>query len=143
VFSAGNYKFIPEVTGFFEASYLNRTSDQQLAATPFASAAPISKDSIYNPYGYTVFGYNRRLLEFGPRRFLQNVDTFRIVGGVQGAIPEDSPALKNFKWELSYNYGRTTSTNSTQGNLILSRLRNALGPSFVDGNGNPTCGTPT
>jgi iron complex outermembrane receptor protein len=143
VFSAGNYKFVPEITGFFEASYLNRTSDQQLAATPFASAAPISKDSIYNPYGYTVFGYNRRLLEFGPRKFLQNVDTFRMVGGVHGAIPEDAPALKNFKWELSYNYGRTTSTNSTQGNLILSRLRNALGPSFVDGNGTPVCGTPT
>src|SRR5258706_4648376 len=57
---------------FFEASYLNRTSDQQLAPTPFASAAPIDKDSIYNPYGATVFGYNRRLEEFGPRKFLRS-----------------------------------------------------------------------
>jgi len=141
VYSAGTYKLRPEVSGFFEASYLNRTSDQQLAPTPFASAAPISKDSIYNPYGATVFGYNRRLEEFGPRRFLQNIDTFRIVGGFQGAVPEDAPALKNFKWELSYNYGRTDGISQSQGNLILGRLTNALGPSFIDGNGVPTCGT--
>ncbi|HET7500888.1 MAG TPA: TonB-dependent receptor plug domain-containing protein, partial [Kofleriaceae bacterium] len=143
VYSAGTYRLMPHASSFFEASYLNRTSDQQLAPTPFASAAPIDKNSIYNPYGATVFGYNRRLEEFGPRKFLQGIDTFRIVGGFQGAIPEDAPALKNFKWELSYNYGRTTATNSSQGNLILSRLRNALGPSFVDGSGKPTCGTPT
>jgi iron complex outermembrane recepter protein len=143
VYSAGNYKFRPEIAGFFEASYLNRTSDQELAPTPFASAAPISADSIYNPYGATVFGYNRRLLEFGPRNFAQNVDTFRIVGGFNGAIPEDAPAFGNFKWEVSYNYGRTTGIEKSVGNLILSRTAETLGPSFIDGNGIPTCGTPT
>ena len=143
VYSAGTYKLRPEITTFFEASYLNRTSDQQLAPTPFASAAPISVDSIYNPYGATVFGYNRRLLEFGPRQFLQTIDTFRIVGGFQGVVPEDAPVGGNFKWEVSYNYGRTTGTEKNVGNLILSRTAEALGPSFVDGNGLPTCGTPT
>src|SRR5262245_1573468 len=97
---------------------------------------------MYNPYGATVFGYNRRLLEFGPRQFLQNIDTFRIVGGFQGVIPEDAPVGGNFKWEVSYNYGRTTGTEKNVGNLILSRTAEALGPSFVDGNGVPTCGTP-
>jgi iron complex outermembrane receptor protein len=143
VYSAGTYKLVPEAAAFFEASYLNRTSDQQLAPEPFASAARISKDSIYNPYGGDVLGYNRRLEEFGPRKSLQNVDTFRIVSGLQGTLPEDAPALKNWKWEASYNYGRTDATQRNEGNLIKSRLSNALGPSFVDGSGVPTCGTPT
>ena len=143
VYSAGTYKIIPEVSGFFEASYLNRTSDQQLAPEPFAAAATISKDSIYNPFGGDVLSYRRRLEEFGPRRSLQSVDTFRIVGGFQGAVPEDAPAFKNWKWELSYNYGRTDAIQKGEGNLILSHLEDAIGPSFIDGNNNPTCGTPT
>jgi iron complex outermembrane receptor protein len=143
VYSAGTYKLRPEISTFFEAQYLNRISDQQLAPEPFANHAPISRDSIYNDVGYTIAGYQRRLEEFGPRRSLQNIDTFRIVSGFQGQIPEDAPVMKNFKWELSYNYGRTTSTNRGEGNLIVSRLRNALGPSFVDASGQPRCGTPT
>ena len=49
VYSAGTYKLVPNASTFFEASYLNRTSDQELAPTPFISAATISKDSMYNP----------------------------------------------------------------------------------------------
>jgi iron complex outermembrane recepter protein len=143
VYSAGTYKLRPEISTFFEAQYLNRISDQQLAPEPFVDHAMISKDSMYNDFGVNIVGYQRRLEEFGPRRSLQNIDTFRLVGGFQGQIPEDAPVLKNFKWELSYNYGRTTSTNRGEGNLIVSRLENALGPSFVDATGTPTCGTPT
>ncbi|HMG55199.1 MAG TPA: TonB-dependent receptor plug domain-containing protein, partial [Kofleriaceae bacterium] len=84
VYSAGTYKLMPEVSTFFEASYLNRTSDQQLAPEPFSNQATISKDSIYNNIGGDVIGYQRRLEEFGPRRSLQTIDTFRIVGGFQG-----------------------------------------------------------
>jgi iron complex outermembrane recepter protein len=143
VYSAGTYKLRPEVSTFFEAQYLNRISDQQLAPEPFTNQATISKDSIYNDLNMDVVGYARRLEEFGPRRSLQTIDTFRLVGGFQGAIPEDAPVLKNFKWELSYNYGRTTATNRNEGNLIRSRLGTALGPSFVDANGVARCGTPT
>lgn len=142
VYSAGTYKLLPEVSTFFEASYLNRTSDQQLAPEPFAEAATISKDSIYNKLGGDVVQYRRRLEEFGPRRSLQNVDTFRIVAGVQGSVPDDAAALRNWKWELSYNYGRTDAILKGEGNLILSHLTQALGPSFIDGvTGKPTCGT--
>jgi hypothetical protein len=67
VYSSGTYNLIPHLSTFFEASYLNRTSDQQLAATPFSAAAPISKDSMYNHLGGDVLDYQRRLEEFGPR----------------------------------------------------------------------------
>jgi outer membrane receptor protein involved in Fe transport len=144
VYSSGTYKFTPAVGTFFEASYLNRTSDQQLAPEPLTLGGGtfVSRDSIYNPIDGDVLGYNRRLEEFGPRRSLQNVDTFRLVGGLQGTLPEDAGALKNWKWELSYNFGRTAATQQNEGNLILSHVANAIGPSFLDGNGVPTCGTP-
>jgi len=139
VYSAGTYKVLPSVSTFFEASYLNRTSDQQLAPTPFASgAATVSKDSMYNPLRADVPDYQRRLEEYGPRRSLQSIDTFRIVAGAQGAIPEDAPAFQNWKWELSYNYGHSGALNRSEGNLIKSRLATALGPSMSvkDASGN-------
>ncbi|HMG54038.1 MAG TPA: TonB-dependent receptor, partial [Kofleriaceae bacterium] len=48
-----------------------------------------------------------------------------------------------WKWELSYNYGRTDATQRIEGEYITSRLRNAIGPSFIDPSNGPTCGTPS
>jgi iron complex outermembrane recepter protein len=143
LFSTGAYKITENVRAFFEGSYINRKSDQRLAPEPFISAAPISAQSVYNPLGVGVLGYNRRLAEYGPRRSIQNVDTFRMVAGLDGTIPESIPGLADWKWELSYNFGRTQATQENRGNLIRSRLRSALGPSFLDANGVARCGTPT
>jgi iron complex outermembrane recepter protein len=147
LFTAGSYKLSAKTRVFFEGSYLNRTSDQQLAPEPFFSYATISGQSIYNRLGAPgdrpdILGFSRRLVEFGPRRSLESIDTFRVVGGVDGRLPETLPIGKNWKWELSFNYGRTNGILTSGGNLILSRLQNALGPSFVDGNGVARCGTP-
>jgi outer membrane receptor protein involved in Fe transport len=145
VYSSGTYKLRPEVSSFFEATYLNRISDQQLAPEllVLGGGTFVSSKNIYNPFHGDVLTYDRRLEEFGPRRSMQNVDTFRIVGGLQGSVPEDAPALRNWKWELSYNYGRIDATQQSSGNLILSHLANAIGPSFINGNGKPRCGTPS
>src|SRR6185503_16748304 len=143
LYSAGSYKVRPEISTFFEGSYMNRKSDQQLAPEPFSNAVPISKSSIYNPTGGDILGYQRRLDEFGPRRSSQSINTFRLVGGFKGKVPEDVEVFKNFKWELSYNFGRNDADTTRVGNLIKSRLANALGPSFINAAGAPTCGTPT
>ncbi|HWU87854.1 MAG TPA: TonB-dependent receptor [Kofleriaceae bacterium] len=142
VFGAGHYDLTKDTKVFFEGVYLNRQSDQRLAPEPFIAATPISGQSIYNNTGGDVYDYRRRLNEFGPRKSFQNIDTFRLVTGISGKVDADAPALKNWKWELSYNYGHTTGLERNQGNLILSRLSNALGPSFTDANGVPHCGTP-
>jgi outer membrane receptor protein involved in Fe transport len=139
VYSAGTYKLLPYASMFFEALYLDRTSAQQIGPTAFMAATPISKDSMYNPLGADVLDYSRRLTEFGPRQTLQDVDTFRIVGGFQGAVPDDAPALHGWKWELSYNYGHTNSIVQALGSLIKSRLAQALGPSMPGAGGKPIC----
>jgi iron complex outermembrane recepter protein len=140
-YTAGNYTIAPHVKGFFEASFLHRTSDQQLASEPLVTSlfgASISRDSIYNPFGGDVLSYNRRLEELGPRRFLQSADTMRAVVGMRG----EGASPDSWKWELSYNYGRTDATQKTEGQVVLSHLLNAIGPSFLSPFGGPTCGTP-
>jgi outer membrane receptor protein involved in Fe transport len=142
LFTTGTYKLASHSSAFFEGSYANRKSAQQLAADSFNNSAPISKDSMYNTLGGTVLGYQRRLDELGPRRSEQNVQAFRIVGGLQGTLPEEIGLLKRFKWEVSYNYGRSEADQVSTGNLIRSRLAAAVGPSFMSATGVPTCGTP-
>jgi len=146
LFGTGSYELSKNTQAFFEAQFNSRKSQQQLAEEPVALAqfgVAISKDSIYNPFGADVTDYNRRLVEFGPRQASQDVDTTRLVVGVKGALDEDLPVVGNWHWEASYNYGRSTATQTGTGDLILSHLQNALGPSFVDPAKGPQCGTPT
>jgi outer membrane receptor protein involved in Fe transport len=145
LFSNGSYELAKNTQAFYEASYNNRTSTQQLAEEPLVLqniGVTLSKDSIGNPFGSDITAYRRRLTEFGPRTANQNVDTSRVVVGLKGSLDEELPVVKNWKWETSYNYGRNTSTQTLHGDLIVSRVANALGPSFTDVTGDH-CGTPS
>ena len=135
LFSNGHYEVAKGIDAFYEAQYNSRKSEQQLAEEPISTAtaaAPISADSYFNPFHQTVADYSRRLVEFGTRNAKQDVDTVRLVAGLRGTLPDELPVVHNWKWEASYNYGRSTSTDTTTGDLILSHLRAALGPSFLD-----------
>ncbi|HTE52830.1 MAG TPA: TonB-dependent receptor [Kofleriaceae bacterium] len=142
VFSNGNYKFHDNVRGFFEASYLNRQSDQQLAPEPLVTAREgilIAADNVYNPYGRAFEEIRKRMVETGPRTTRQDIDTFRVVTGVDGALP--GAFLDGWRYELSYNFGRTVGTVENGGNLIRPNVGEALGPSYIDGDGVARCGT--
>ena len=142
LFSNGSYELPNHTQAFYEASLDSRTSAQQLAEQPLFTSEigdglVISKDSLYNPFGVDVADYDRRLTEFGPRTANQDVETSRVVVGLRGHIPRDTPLVKNWTWEGSYDYGRSTSTNTLRGDLIVSHLASALGPST-----GAHCGTP-
>jgi outer membrane receptor protein involved in Fe transport len=146
LFSNGHYDITKNVHVFFEGQFNSRSSEQQLAEEPVdlgLFGTPISAQNAYNPFGADVLDYRRRLFEFGPRTFKQNVNTTRMVVGLNGNTPEDLPALNGWKWEASYNYGRNESTQASHGDLILSHLAAALGPSFMDGPNGLKCGTST
>ncbi len=142
VFGAGSYALTDDLRVFFEGTFHNRKSEQRLAATPLFTATEglvIDRDNVYNPLGATIFDYHRRLVEFGPRRRSQDVDTLRLVAGLEGALP----TLRDWTWELSFNFGRTLATRRDLGQLVVSRMANALGPSYLDASGVARCGTPT
>ncbi len=145
LFSTGDYRLGNSSRGYFEASYVNRQSDQRIAPEPLVSTSAgvtLSRDSIYNPFDRDFQVFQRRLLEFGPRAFHQDIDTFRVVGGFDGTLPDTAGPLAGWFWDASLNYGRTQGTNVTQGDLRTPNLQRALGPSFRDASGVPHCGTP-
>ena len=140
LFSVGDTRLGSAARAYFEGSYVNRQSGQTLAPVPVLlgqEGVTVSANSIYNPFGIALGDVRRRMLEFGTRDFRQDIDTFRVVAGVDGALPEET-VLKGWYWDVSFNYGRTVASNTRRGNLYDPALADALGPSMLV-NGVPTC----
>jgi outer membrane receptor protein involved in Fe transport len=149
LYSLGDIRLGDGARAYFEATYVNRQSKRQLAPEPLiigpggvtdpgGNLVVISKDNYYNPFGKDFASSSRRLEEFGPRIQTDDLDTFRIVSGLDGTLPEGLGPLSGWFWDASFNYGRTYGTFSLQGNLQNSRVQAALGPSAVI-DGTPVC----
>ena len=144
MWAQGNYKLHDNVKVYFESNYTKRRSSQLLAPTPLftiSEGITVTADNYYNPFGRDFIDIRRRMVEQGNRFFSQDIDTFRVVGGLKGKLPESTP-LKNWRWDMHYNFGRTSGININEGRFIRSRVINAIGPSFVDTDGSIRCGTP-
>jgi iron complex outermembrane receptor protein len=142
-FAAGDYQLGDRLRAFAEAGYVNRRSEQQLASEPLFTATEgvvVATDNLYNPFGRDFFDVRRRVVEAGNRRSEQEVETMRLVLGLDGELPLGSAGT--WRWQASYGYGATDSTQTHHGNLRRDRLAGAVGPSFIDAQGRPRCGTP-
>jgi iron complex outermembrane receptor protein len=144
--AAGSLRLSVNTDAFFEASYVNRQSAQQLSAQTLLTldeGVTFDARNVYNPFGRPFRDVRRRLSEFGSRHFTQDLTTFRVVTGLEGGFTSDFGPLDGFTWELASNFGRTQGIDTRQGLVQRSRLAAALGPSFIDPvSGQPTCGTP-
>lgn len=123
-FLSGTYEFAPDADGFFEVSYTNRRSDQKLAPTPLftiGEGLSVSSTNIYNEFGRDFYDVRRRFVEAGNRNFLQDINTYRIVLGMEFPI-------SGFDADVSYSYGRSEGTSINEGQFVRSHLLHALGP---------------
>jgi outer membrane receptor protein involved in Fe transport len=139
-YSAGDTRY-RLVRGYYELSYVQRNSQQNAAPMPLNPGdynITFSKDNMYNPLGVDLPFVGRRLVEFGRREYRQDLNTFRVVGGVDGTLPDDLGPLRGWYWDASVNYGRTSGTFFTSGALRNSKVADAVGPSMLV-NGVPTC----
>jgi len=150
VFSAGDTLLGP-ARGFYEMSFVQNSTSQNAAPMPLNpgdytlpnSDVPISvsAQSMYNPFGVDLPFAGRRLVEFGNRTYSQKLETFRVVTGLDGTLPDAFGALRGWAWDAALNYGRSGGAFTTTGAIRNSRIADAVGPSFLR-NGTPVCGNP-
>ncbi|MDZ7684496.1 MAG: TonB-dependent receptor plug domain-containing protein [Gammaproteobacteria bacterium] len=138
IFSEWRYGFSQKLNVFSEILFHDRDSRTQLAPLPFFTTREtdvvVSADNVYNPFGERLTDVRRRLVEAGPRQFVQDNQAWRVAVGAHGL-------LAGWFWDVSMVRGRNVTDQSQMGDLLDSRLRDALGPSFVDVDGNAVCGT--
>ncbi|KQZ55994.1 TonB-dependent receptor [Lysobacter sp. Root559] len=144
LFAQGTFDITDSLTFRVETLYNQRLSEQLLAAMP-VTGLTLSKDSIYNPTKGTagardLISVSRRFQESGGRSFNQDVKNFHFYGGLEGYF---NFGERTFDWDVGYRYDRSDENTITYGLFNLANLRNAYGPSFVDGGGVARCGTPT
>lgn len=142
-YSVGDVALGGRARAYYEASFVHRQSERKLAPEPLFTllkGVVVSKDNHYNPFGVDVVDVRRRMVEFPNRIFADDVNSFRIVAGVDGTLPDAFGALRGFFWDVSLNFGRIQNSSYNQGLLHDTKLKDALGPSWVDSNGTPHCG---
>jgi outer membrane receptor protein involved in Fe transport len=144
LYSRAVYEQSEQIRGYIEAFYTNRTSSQRLAPTALLIAfegIEVAADNYYNPFGRPFADVRRRMVEAGPRLARQSSHTLQLFLGIEGDVPDDAPFLKGWRWDLSYGHGQNRTISMLEGNLVRSRLRNALGPSHMGPDGSARCGT--
>jgi len=149
VYSSGDTRF-SGVRGYYEASYVQRNSQQNAAPMPLnpgdytigGGSIPIavSTSNLYNPFGVEPTFAGRRLVEFGHREYKEDLGTFRVVTGLDGTLPEPFGPLRGWYWDVSLNYGRSSGSFTTAGAIRNSRIADSVGPSFKLPSGQAVCG---
>lgn len=141
-----HYDFSENTRIFFEGSYSNTETNSALEPFPLASddifttgsgGLPLryensSGNLISNPYlpapiiqaananGVDNIFFTRRLAEFGGRGASNERETFRTVLGLEGEF------ANGLNWDISFNYGQTTQSQVSQGQVDIRAFRQAL-----------------
>lgn len=151
-FAHAGYDLHEDAQIYFEGRFSGRESAQLLAPVPFdtsfdpgfpvddgagGTVPGISASNAFNPFDQDVIRVRRRIVE-GERRFEQNIKQFQTVIGLRGNVP----FAPDWTYDANLNYGERDRTDIDSGQLIGARLRQAMGPSFFDDDGNAVCGTP-
>lgn len=118
----GNLAWSENVTLFGELMYTHRESDQ--LATPGSLGIyrdiNIAADHPTNPTGQDLLLQRRRLMEAGVREFFQEVDTARMVLGVEGQLGD------RWNWSTAFNFGRNTGIDGSTNVANLDRVDQTL-----------------
>ena len=154
IFGQATHTLTPDLDVYARALYNNRKSTNQAAPTPLFIGSEAGNGNLldtigvdvtnpYNPYGVTIPAdgafLTRRPLEGGPRIFNQDVDTWYLGAGVDGNFAAWD---REFYWDVNSAWSRNTAHQMKFGDYNSRRLKDALGPAFLDADGTYKCGTP-
>lgn len=170
----GRYEIVDNVRAILEGTYANTSSSRQIE--PFAlgsdnifpasgglvpietlvGGVPVLNPLVPGPIaaaavdedgdGLRDIAFARRLNEFGTRSGRTSRDFFRLVVGLEGEFG----AEEQFRWDLSYVYGRTSESQRSTGQVNVLNFASALQgiPDVDDVNNNGrtddvVCASPT
>ena len=147
LFSNGDYHLADSARAYVQASFVNRQSSYLIAPEPLDIAGlgiKLDKANAFNPFGVDVVPVRKRLVSAVGRSAASDIDTYRVVAGLDGTLPEEFGPARGWFYDVSFNYGRSTGTTITNGSVNALAVANAIGPSFTDPTtGQLRCGTPT
>ena len=137
------------VNVFVEGLVHHRESAQQTAPSPYFSgplpgladgSGGIPADHYYNPFGVDLVRagppvVSRRFVELGNRSFTEEVDLWRVLIGLEGAVA-------GWGWTLSVGSSKSDAATFETGAVFGTRFIDALGPSGPDESGHIVCGVP-
>jgi outer membrane receptor protein involved in Fe transport len=158
LFANGDYRITDFARVYVQASFNNRQSSYLIAPEPLVIGnfnATISPNAAfpppavnqygnpYNPFGnLAVLDARRRLVELSGRTNGFDLDTVRVVTGIDGSLPSEAGPLEGLFYDVSFNYGRTSGVTTTGGSLNTQMTANALqGPFYQISPGVYGCGT--
>ncbi|MBF2754890.1 MAG: TonB-dependent receptor [Gammaproteobacteria bacterium AqS3] len=84
-----------------------------------------SNDNVPKP-GYATGWFGRRMLEYGPRNFLQDIETFHVQAGAEGTF---DVGTFEWKYDVDWSWSQVQAYIRTEGLFNTARIAQALGPS--------------
>ena len=141
LFANVNYDLTDSIRFVSDLSYTKRESSRQIAGYPTQSGAigaPMSADSYFNPTGGTsAVDWRRRGWEV-PRTTDTTQTTWRFTAALQGSFDIGE---RYFDWDVGYMFNENDLQIVNNGNFFIPNVRRAVGPSFVNAQGQLVCGT--
>lgn len=139
----GSFEFSPAAEAFIDVKYARNNSLSRNSYNSFYDSLLIRPDNPYIPaalQGQAVAGgglrVSRDMTDLGPGLTISERDTYRIVGGLRGALSD------HLNYELTGNYGRTDNQVTSSNAVLYDRLFAAI--DVVRGpNGQPVCRSST
>lgn len=140
LFAAGTFDITDYVRFKTDFTYAYRDSERRVAGYPMQAAAfatPMAATSYFNPLGTTISNWTHRTFDI-PRDSRSELTTYRFTGGFEGSLEFGD---RYVDWDAAYVYNKNELLQSTFGNLNVSRTLQAVGPSFLNAQGQVQCGT--
>lgn len=144
LFVSTNYDVTDNVRFVSDLGYTKRSAFRQIAGYPTQSQAaavnaPMAANSYFNPTGGTSpVNWRRRGWEV-PRTTDTDLTTWRASMSLEGSFDIGE---RYFDWDVGYMFNQNDVLIVNNGNLYIPNVRRAVGPSFMDAQGQIVCGTP-
>ena len=140
LFASADWEITDNIRFVSDMAYNQRDAFRQIAGYPTQSTAidaPMHADSVFNPVGEQI-DWRRRGWEV-PRSTQSDLTTWRFTAALEGSFDIGD---RYFDWDVGTLFNETELKVINNGNFFIPNVRNAVGPSFVNGQGQIVCGTP-